>query len=104
MATSTMPLAGGLKNTGLTVTANHATAPPSCGTGNVKTTHNVSVFDNPVSVINKGFEPNKIDMSKISDKLKIIQRGNDLKHFEIVPAQPMPLVDYINELAKIKTY
>ena len=32
-ATSTMPSAGGLKNTGWTVTASHATAPPSCGTG-----------------------------------------------------------------------
>ena len=73
-------------------------------TGNVKTTHGVSVFDNPMSVTNKGFEPHKIDMSTVSDKLKIIQRGNDLKHFKIVPAQSMPLIDYINELAKIKVY
>ncbi|WP_367438738.1 hypothetical protein ABX014_08930 [Snodgrassella alvi] len=53
---------------------------------------------------NKGFEPHKIDMSTVSDKLKIIQRGNDLKHFKIVPAQSMPLIDYVNELAKIKVY
>ena len=31
---------------------------------------------------NKGFEPHKIDMSTVSDKLKIIQRGNDLKSFQ----------------------
>ena len=54
--------------------------------------------------INKGFQPHKIDMGTISDKLKIIQRGNDLKHCEIIPAHSIPLVDYINELAKIKVY
>ena len=43
-------------------------------------------------------------MGTISDKLKIIHRGNELKHCEIIPAQSIPLVDYINELAKIKVY
>ncbi|SUP85804.1 RHS protein [Yersinia pseudotuberculosis] len=71
-------------------------------TGNVKTTHGVSVFDNRTSVSSKGFEPHNIDMTTVSDKLKIIQRGNDLKHFEIVPSQQMPLADYITELTKIK--
>ena len=52
-------------------------------TDNVKQ-HIVCCFDNPMSVISKGFEPYKLDISTISDKLKIIQRGNDLKHYEIV--------------------
>ncbi|MFU2318849.1 RHS repeat-associated core domain-containing protein [Rahnella sp. PCH160] len=73
-------------------------------TGNVKTTHGVSVFDNPTSVSSKGFEPHKIDMSTVSDKLNIIQRGNDLKHFEIVPSQQIPFADYVAELAKIKVH
>lgn len=39
-----------------------------------------------MSVISKGFKPYKLDISTISDKLKTIQRGNDLKRCEIVPA------------------
>ena len=55
------------------------------GDGNVKSTHGVSVFDNPGSVRDKGFTPNKIDQSTIPDSLQIIQRGNDKAHFEITP-------------------
>ena len=71
-------------------------------TGNVKTTHGVSVFYNSASVSNKGFEPHKVDMSTVSDDLNIIQRGNDIKHYEIVPAKPMPLDDYQAALSKVK--
>jgi len=71
-------------------------------TGQVKTTHGVSVFDNPTSVSSKGFDPHKIDMSTVSDDLKIIQRGNDPKHYEIVPSRPMSVEDYQAALSKIK--
>ena len=54
-------------------------------TGFVKDTHGVSVFDNPQSVSSKGFVPHKVDQSSIPDSLRIIQRGGDPHHFEIVP-------------------
>ena len=54
-------------------------------TGLVKDTHGVSVFDNAKSVSDRGFTPNKIDQSTIPDSSRVIQRGNDPRHFEIVP-------------------
>ena len=71
-------------------------------TGLVKTTHGVSVFDNPGSVRSKGFIPNKVDINSVGNEIKIIQRGNDLRHFEIVPASPMPLENYQAALSRIK--
>jgi len=72
-------------------------------TGNVETTHGVSVFNNPGSVKIKGFTPHEIDKSTFSDKLEIKQRGSDPAHFEIVPKKTMPPAEYKAELAKIKT-
>jgi len=72
--------------------------------GLVKTTHGVSVFNNPESVESKGFYPHKINMSTVGDNLKIIQRGNDLKHYEIVPTSPMTLDAYQEALSKIKVF
>ena len=54
-------------------------------TGFVKDSHGVSVFDNPQSVSSKGFVPHQVDQSSLSDSLRIIQRGSDPRHFEIVP-------------------
>ena len=54
-------------------------------TGLVKDTHGVSVFDNPMSVSSRGFTPHLVDQSSIPDSLRIIQRGADPRHFEIVP-------------------
>jgi len=54
-------------------------------TGFVKDTHGVSVFDNAESVASKGFEAHVVDQSSIPDTLRIIQRGADPRHFEIVP-------------------
>ncbi|MDR0746520.1 MAG: RHS domain-containing protein, partial [Helicobacteraceae bacterium] len=73
-------------------------------TGLVKDTHGVSVFDNPQSVMNKGFDPHKVDMSTVSGDLKIIQRGKDLHHYEIVPSKPMSLEAYQEALSKIKVF
>jgi hypothetical protein len=55
-------------------------------TGFVKETHGVSVFDNSASVAGKGFVPHRIDMDSVPSSLRIIQRGRDPRHFEIVPA------------------
>ena len=54
-------------------------------TGFVKDTHGVSVFDNPLSVSSKGYVPHRVDQNSIPDSLRIIQRGGDSRHFEIVP-------------------
>lgn len=53
--------------------------------GFVKPTHGVSVFDNPGSVSRNGFTPHRVDQSTIPSELRVIQRGNDPSHFEIVP-------------------
>lgn len=72
--------------------------------GLVKNTHGVSVFDNQNSVISKGFTPHQVDLSTVSSKLQIKQRGNDKKHYEIMPKNNMSLSDFKKELAKIKCY
>jgi RHS repeat-associated protein len=54
-------------------------------TGTVRPTHGVSVFDNPQSVSSKGFVPHEVDQSTISGELRVIQRGSDPRHYEIVP-------------------
>ncbi len=73
-------------------------------TGFVKDTHGVSVFDNAGSVSKKGFEPHGIDMDTVPDTLRVIQRGNDLRHFEIVPRPGANLTPerYADELSKIR--
>jgi hypothetical protein len=54
-------------------------------TGTVRPTHGVSVFDNPGSVTSKGFTPHEIDLTSVPPELRIIQRGKDPSHYEIVP-------------------
>ena len=54
-------------------------------TGTVKPTHGVSVFDNPGSVTSNGFVPHEVDLSSVPPELRIIQRGADPAHFEIMP-------------------
>lgn len=71
-------------------------------TGLVKNTHGVSVFDNKESVSKNGFTPHEVDLNTLSNKLKIKQRGNDPKHYEIMPKENMSLDDYKKELSKIK--
>nr|WP_322974643.1 RHS repeat-associated core domain-containing protein [Actinacidiphila epipremni] len=74
-------------------------------TGFVKGTHGLSVFDNPESVAGKGFVPHEVDMGTVPDSLRIIQRGNDPRHFEIVPAPGANLTpqQYTDALAQIRT-
>lgn len=75
------------------------------GTGLVRETHGVSVFDNSGSVSSKGFVPHQIDESTFPDTLRVIQRGKDPRHYEIVPAPGANLTPerYTEELAKIKS-
>jgi RHS repeat-associated protein len=55
------------------------------GTGFVRETHGVSVFDNPGSVASNGFVPHPVNSSTIPDELRVIQRGQNTSHYEIVP-------------------
>jgi hypothetical protein len=73
-------------------------------TGFVKETHGVSLFDNPESISSKGFEPHGLDMESVPSTLRIIQRGRDLNHYEIVPAPGANLTPerYTEELSKIQ--
>ena len=73
-------------------------------TGLVRPTHGVSVFDNPQSVISRGFEPHEIDPATIPDNLTFIQRGEDLAHYEIVPRPGANLTPerYICALGQIR--
>ncbi|WP_260432614.1 RHS repeat domain-containing protein, partial [Burkholderia sp. Bp9140] len=70
--------------------------------GNVQPTHGVSVFDNPESCSCRGFVPHEVDPESVSEDLKIIQRGKDPAHFEIIPANPMAEDDYKSALGNIK--
>ncbi|MGW3127020.1 RHS repeat-associated core domain-containing protein [Streptomyces sp. NPDC001123] len=74
-------------------------------TGFVKETHGLSVFDNPESVEGKGFVPHGIDMGSVPDSLRVIQRGKDPRHFEIVPAPGANLTpgQYADALSQIRT-
>jgi hypothetical protein len=54
-------------------------------------------------VSGKGFTPHEIDPASVPDSLRIIQRGKDPTHFEIVPKEPMTEADYRDALAKIRT-
>jgi hypothetical protein len=73
-------------------------------TGFVKDTHGVSVFDNPGSVSRNNYVPHQIDMDTVPDSLRIIQRGNDPRHFEIVPKPGANLTpdEYTNALCQIQ--
>jgi hypothetical protein len=55
-------------------------------------------------VAGKGFVPHKIDMSSVPSTLRVIQRGKDPRHFEIVPSPGANLTPerYAEELRKIK--
>jgi hypothetical protein len=67
-------------------------------TGLLRTTHGVSVFNRPDNLARFG---GAYRLGAISDTLKVIQRGRDPHHFEIVPAQPMTLVEYEEALDRI---
>jgi hypothetical protein len=67
-------------------------------TGLLLTTHGVSVFDRPDGLDRFG---GAYRVTAIPDTLRIIQRGRNLHHFEIVPAQPMAQVDYEDALSQI---
>ena|SRR6516225_4886879 len=67
-------------------------------TGDVLPTHGVSVFDRPDGLDRFG---GAYRLNNVPDTLRIIHRGRDPHHHEIVPAFPMPRDEYEKALAGI---
>ncbi|MBV7269074.1 RHS repeat domain-containing protein [Winogradskyella luteola] len=68
-------------------------------TGDVKTTHGVSLDLDPNTVSKFG---GAYRVHSLPKGLKVIQRGQRMNHYEIVPEKPMPLKDFQNLLNQIK--
>ncbi len=67
-------------------------------TGLVQTTHGISVFDRPDNLERFG---GAHEVVSVPANLRIIQRGRDPHHFEIVPAVPMTPAEYEVALQQI---
>ena len=67
-------------------------------TGNVRTTHGISVNADPEAVSRFG---GSYRIEYLPEELKIIQRGNNTAHFEIVPSHEMPLEEFQELLNQI---
>ncbi|HEY7158391.1 MAG TPA: hypothetical protein VH575_30885 [Gemmataceae bacterium] len=67
-------------------------------TGLLRTTHGISVFDRPDNLDRFG---GAHEVVSVPDKLRIIQRGRDSHHYEIVPTAPMPPEEYEEALQQI---
>jgi hypothetical protein len=66
--------------------------------GMLKTTHGISVWDRPDGLARFG---GAFRLSGLPPELRIIQRGKDPHHFEIVPAYPMPQAEYEDALDQV---
>ncbi len=67
-------------------------------TGLLQPTHGISVFSRPEPLERFG---GAFRVTCVPEELKIIQRGRDPSHFEIVPARPMTLAEYEAALSTI---
>ena len=68
--------------------------------GRVQNARGVSVYNNVEKVKSRGWEAHRV--GALPAALKVIQRGRDPEHFEIVPVTPMPLNEYEAALAEIE--
>ncbi len=64
----------------------------------LRTTHGISVWDRPDGRERFG---GAYRVTNVPEELRIIQRGRDPHHFEIVPAFPMSFEEYEAALVKI---
>jgi len=67
-------------------------------TGLLRTTHGVSVYDRPDGLERFG---GAHYLGDLPENLRVVQRGRDPHHFEIVPAVPMPQAEYEDALRQI---
>jgi hypothetical protein len=66
--------------------------------GLLRTTHGVSVYDRPDGLDRFG---GAYQVTNLPSTLRILQRGRDPHHHEIVPASPMTEQEYEAALAQI---
>ena len=66
--------------------------------GLLRTSHGVSVFDRPENLERFG-GPYRV--TNVPAELRVIQRGRDPHHHEIVPAHPMTMTEFEEALRKI---
>ena len=67
-------------------------------TGLLKTTRGVSVYSHPDGLERFG---GAYRVANVPEELRIVQRGRDRTHFEIVPARPMTMAEYEEALGRI---
>jgi hypothetical protein len=67
-------------------------------TGLLRPTHGISVYDRPDNLDRFGGAQR---IASLPDTLRVVQRGKDPHHHEIVPAQPMSLAEYEDALRQI---
>jgi hypothetical protein len=67
-------------------------------TGLLRTTHGVSVYDRPDGLDRFG---GVYRVGSLPATLKVVQRGRDPHHFEIVPAHPMTFAEYEDALRQV---
>jgi hypothetical protein len=67
-------------------------------TGLLRTTHGVSVYDRPDNLDRFG---GAHQVTSLPGNLKVIQRGRDSHHFELVPAVPMTMTEYEEALHQV---
>jgi hypothetical protein len=67
-------------------------------TGLLQPTHGVSVYDRPDGLDRFG---GAFEVVSLPDTLKVIQRGRDPHHYEIVPAQATPPEEYEQALDQV---
>jgi hypothetical protein len=67
-------------------------------TGLLRTTHGISVYDRPDGLDRFG---GTYRLDAIPSSLRVVQRGKDPHHYEVVPAFPMTAAEYEDALAKI---
>jgi hypothetical protein len=67
--------------------------------GLLQPSHGVSVFNRPDNLERFG---GAYRVDNVPDNLRIIQRGRDPHHFEVVPAFPMPMSEYEDALQKVR--
>jgi hypothetical protein len=67
-------------------------------TGLLRTTHGISVFDRPDGLDRFG---DVYEVTAVPEELRIVQRGRDPHHHEIVPARPMTMTEYEQALSRV---
>jgi hypothetical protein len=67
-------------------------------TGLLRTDRGISLFDDPAKAVRFG---TVYGVESVPEGLKIQQRGRDLSHYELMPAEPMTFERYVALLTQV---